>query len=115
MISITTNTADTMLPLIINESPKSSLYDKEARVSRAKTLDGGAYIQNNGFSHGDRTLSVVAVLDESQKTILDHLMSNFSKICVAFSDGFYSGAISRIKTRGKDHTIEIMIEREART
>jgi len=109
MISITSTSADPSGALIIDALPSSDIDTKSARISRSQTLDGGVYINNSGFSDGDRTLRISAKLMTDQADKLTHIINNFNLVCISMSDGFYTGAIQFVKKTGILYKITIYL------
>jgi len=110
MISITTDTASNYVPIILNELPSSDLDTETARISRAATLDGGVYINNTGFSDGDRTLKITARLTDDDVTNLNYVKNNFLSIILSMKDGAYKAAIQNISRTGNQYNLTIYIE-----
>ncbi len=94
MIGISTITADINGSVIIDDT--TDYRDADARISRAKTLDGGVYINNSGVSDGDRTLRVRAKVTKTQGDTIWYIFNNYTAVHVAIDDGFYKAAISRV-------------------
>lgn len=90
--------------IVINEKSESKLYDVMARVSRSKTLDSGVVIDHRGVVAGDRTLQIKCDLTEAEETTLRTLFENQTIVYISTKDGFYSGAIERL--RGDDGAVE---------
>jgi len=59
MIVIASLTYDLDGVVTINEAPETDYGDIRRRVNRASTLDGGAVFQDQGFTHADRTMTVI--------------------------------------------------------
>ena len=93
--------------LIINEKNNSQLYDATARVSRTKTIDGGVVVDHQGFVDGDRSLNINCDLTAAEELILRTLFENETIVHVATKNGFYAGAIERL--RGDNGNIEFQV------
>jgi adenine C2-methylase RlmN of 23S rRNA A2503 and tRNA A37 len=93
MISLTKYTSGEDANVVLYEKANSDLYTADARIARAKTLDGGVVIDHQGFSHGDRTIRVVAEVSEDEEAILKSMMENETVIYISTRDGCYSGCI----------------------
>lgn len=60
MIILTSSLFDANSPIILDEDPgASSLRLANRRLTRVATLDGGAVIQDGGYTHADRDLTIV--------------------------------------------------------
>jgi hypothetical protein len=79
----------------------SGLFNLSRRVNRSATLDGGAYIDDLGYSDGDRAVDVVlADPTEAQADTLEYLIRNYGILTVVLPDGAYEGAISAVAFSG---------------
>jgi len=57
------------------------------RVTRTKTLDGGVYINDNGYTAGDKTINILLV--NPIKTItekLKNLLKNHGEVTISMND-----------------------------
>ena len=114
MISISRTTADAAYGnIILQEKPNTVIIDKTPRVSRSKTLDGGAFISNMGFSHGDRDLKIVARINKQQEWILNSIVENSEQLIFATKDGVFLGYIENMKSDSGDLTLNVLILRKA--
>ena len=96
MISISTTTANENGNVVFKELPSSKLQEKEARVSRSATLDGGVYVNHSGFVNGDRTLVIRANLSRAAAARLTSVFELYTDILISMSDGIYLGVISKL-------------------
>lgn len=103
MIIITSKVFDAQYsPLVLHEIPGSSNTRSAARrLSRSATLDGGAVIDDAGFSDGDRTLTV-ALQEPSGHTYdaLKAFIEGDGAQRIATRDGVFEGGILRITEQG---------------
>jgi len=106
MISITSSTRSA----IIKELKTSDLHSTTARVSRAKTLDGGVSITHSGTTDGDRTLKIKAKITKTQSDALWAIYNNDTFIQIAFSDGVFYGVIENFKTNNGNLDMTILIK-----
>jgi len=110
MISISTTTASATGAVILDEIQGSILFDMPSRVSRTKTLDGGVYINHSGFSHGDRTVTVVAKVTEGKWDVLNQIYQNETIVLLSMPGGIYTAAIENLRREGVTVTIKIMLK-----
>lgn len=110
MIAISTLTQNSSGHLVINEKKSSTLNDLPARVARTKTLDGGVYINHSGVAEGDRTLSVVAMMTETDRARLVDIHKTETFVRVATSDGVFQAAISSVRRQKANTVITILIK-----
>jgi len=111
MIRLAAPTADAAGALMIREAPDSRLDVAKARVSRSKTLDGGAHIEHSGVSDGDRTFEIVTPdVTEQQYTILKRLHTSYTSITVACREGVFKGTIESVRLSAGNARVKILIE-----
>jgi len=111
MISISAPTFDLDGSLLLRGSARSDLFSQSRRVSRTATLDGGVYLDDMGFTHGDRTLRITVKAD-SLKTIdaLAYLHRTYAQLMVATIEGVFLGAISQISVTNGDIIITYLVK-----
>jgi len=90
----------------------SDLKEYTRRVNRVKTLDQNAVIIDNGFSHADRTLSIVAHhLSDHEVSKLRYINQNYDQIEISVPDGIYLANLQTVKDNGGgDVTLTVLIE-----
>jgi hypothetical protein len=102
MISITKVNAEADAAVVFNEGPRSQIRRHANRVSRTATLDGGAVIDTQGYSVGDRTIIIRASLIESIADKLWALFKSELYINISTNDGYFYGSIGEMEIdRGK--------------
>jgi hypothetical protein len=102
MISITKviQAADSVV--IFDEAPRSQIKRHVNRVSKTPTLDGGAVLDSQGYSIGDRNLVIRAALPETIASKLWALFKSELYINISTNDGYFFGSIERMEIdRGK--------------
>src|SRR5690554_6202436 len=76
------------------EIEPDGLEDFDVRVSRLRTLDGGAVFNEFGFSESDRTLSIRwPVRDREQTENIVRMAKLYPRLLVSFSGGCFTGAV----------------------
>lgn len=81
------------------------------RVTRTATLDGGVVISDSGFSHGDRTLTIVVVnVDQGLEAALKNLTENNTLIHLAMADGFYLVALKSALPRNGELVLTALVK-----
>lgn len=109
MISISSITGSDDF-ILFEEDPTSDLELITLRVSRSATLDGGGVLDKQGYSPSDRTLRILAELDETQIEKLQNLAKNYEEHNISFKDGFYFGALERVNFSRWPIQINFLIE-----
>lgn len=100
MIGFAAYTYDANGAIIADEhGAGTNLNEPTARISRSKTLDGGAYIDHSGVSDGDRTFTVAYPADHAETIypILVRLYRNHTSVVCANRFGVFKGAIQDVK------------------
>lgn len=94
-ISIASALFDPFGHLLIDIEPAGSNLDYlSRRVSRSATLDGGAYIVDNGYTASDATFTIVfKPLSEADRATLERLTTLHSEIIIATDRGCFLGHI----------------------
>lgn len=82
----------------------------EPRFSATPTLDGDVVIDHRGFSHGDRNFIVAGRISEAQENALWAIMENETIIGIACEDGYYNGAIDRLRINKGDLNLNLQIK-----
>lgn len=110
MIAISKITQDSSGALVLDELPRSKMYDGRARVSRSATLDGGVVIDHQGYVAGDRIISLKVELSQTDEATLKTLFENETLIYVATVDGFFSAAIESLSGNGGVLDVTILLK-----
>lgn len=77
----------------IAELSDSKLNDSTRRVTRRATINGGVYLDDNGFSHGDRTFEIKAKATPGLVESVDQLKINYSQYKCLTNEGVFNGVI----------------------
>lgn len=115
MISISTLTQNSSGSVVLHESPESSFEDMSARISRTKTLDGGVTITHSGFSHGDRTFTILAEVTEAEADVLKTIHQTETMVWISCKEGFFSGVIDFLETDSGSLNMSILIKEKLST
>jgi len=110
MISISTQTQQADGTITIYEKATTVLRDTAARVSRTACLDGTAEITHNGTSEGDRIFRVYSDVTEAEAQTLWDNYDLGVNVYMACSEGFFLGAISRLKVDNGDMVLEFLVK-----
>lgn len=109
-ISKTTQATGDTAAIIINELPTSRLRNESARVSRYATLDGGAVIDHQGFSDGDRTLDVRVRWTQDQADALWSIFQSETFVNIASPEGFFYGVIESMQDENGIGRLNILVK-----
>lgn len=95
------------------QSPNpSGLFDFTRRVSRVPTLDGGAAINDFGYSDADRTLQIEwSSTNRGQIENIRRMAQIYGRLIVSFSDGCFIGAPESFAPQEDINSLTILVER----
>jgi len=101
MIGLSTQTYDLDGYVFLEDTDidwsNSDIQTLSRRVTRTGTLDTGAYLDDRGYAHGDRSLSVAAKGGQSMYESLSYLLQNYSTLWVTLPDGAFIGSLQRVR------------------
>lgn len=110
MISINKVTAEADSAIVFEENPRSEIRRHSNRVSRTATLDGGAILDAQGYSAGDRTIVIRGSLNQ---TLADKLWEHFKSELysqISCNDGYFYGSISDIEIDGGEVNLTFLVK-----
>ena len=114
MIIISKPIAATVRPTLkFRERPSSVIQRSQPRVKRSATLDGGCVIDHQGYSVGDRELSIEAMLDKTTADDLFLLVQESTFLILSGPDGSYYGAVSSIQIDNGDLRLSFLAKEAA--
>lgn len=89
---------------------KSELSSWRRRANRIATLDGGAYIDDLGYSPADRTI-ILALVNPVRDVVdsLQYLVKNYAELTLVIPDGAYKGMLNKVEHTGGDLRAEFLI------
>ena len=90
MIAITTPTYDLDGVYVSHHHPLSSLNDITRRATRTATLDGGAVMNDIGYSDSDRTITVTTNPSLKEREILSNMVKFYSNVYLFITDGAFN-------------------------
>lgn len=95
------------------DDTKSSIEDYKHRITRAATLDTGAYIDDRGYVPGDRTVEITAITNPDVYERLLYIFKTYTSLLITLPDGAFNGNMSRlIRSKGRT-VITVLIESAA--
>lgn len=94
----------------IAELSDSKLNDSTRRVSRRKTINGGVFLDDLGFSHGDRTFEIKANSTAALIANISQLKQVYSQCQCITSEGVFLGVIRSITENGNVLTTQFLIK-----
>jgi hypothetical protein len=109
-IIITKISAESDSAIVFEASPRSQIRRHQNRVSITPTLDGGAVLDAQGYSIGDRRLVIRASLTEETA---DKLWAHFKSELysnISTNDGFFFGSINDIEIDRGQTVINFLVK-----
>lgn len=97
MIGIQSTIKDSIGTIWLNNYQVTGEYENRARISRVKTLDGGAVLSHYGTSVADRDLKIDLRLSNAQQAALKTLFENGTEILISFWEGAFIGLIYQLR------------------
>ena len=84
--------------------------DVRRRVNRVATLDGGAAINDFGFSHADRTISLRwTVTQRATEAAVDRLVQTYSRLAVSTRAGVFLSAPEVFSPGPSESTLRLLV------
>ena len=85
--------------------------DMRRRFNKVKTLDGGVAVNDGGFSHGDRSVTVTFRQTEALDTTLKHIVETHSRVTAGLPDGCYTAVLTYTPTLSNGRIVLSLIEK----
>ena len=84
--------------------------DRTRRVDRITTLDGGAVLNDFGYSDGDRTIELRwRHVSKAQEQAVERLLRTYPTLCVALPDGAFLAAPERYAPGADESTLRLLV------
>jgi len=96
--------------VIIKDDSRCSIKKYNPRVSRSPTLDGGAIIENLGYSDGDREIRILSNVDSDIETRLQSMVRDELFLVVSTRDGVFYGAINDMAVDRGSLNLKILVQ-----
>jgi hypothetical protein len=94
----------------IDVLPEASFTDAPRRVNRVKTLDGGAVINDGGFSDADRTITLRwRPTSETQESAVERMLRLYSLITVSVRAGVFEAAPELYSPGPNESTLRLLV------
>jgi hypothetical protein len=112
-VGISSHTYDLEGSFLLEILPgQSKLTDFERRVERTATLDGGAAVNDGGFSHGDRTIILACEPGEETAEALQQFFQDYANCVLTLSDGCFDAYFQDLTNDFGVITITLLIKEE---
>lgn len=96
------------LDLLVDQS---NFGEVRRRANRIATLDGGAVFNDFGYTHADRTISLVWRPESlAQKERIERLVRLYSDLIVSVPDGVYRCAPEAMTSTNDQSTLTLLVK-----
>lgn len=109
-IALSTPTYDLAGDLLFDALPESKAHTYTRRIQRTATIDGGAVLDDMGYTNGDRSIEFEVAYSEAAFDSLRYLVKNYGAVNLAAESGFYYGAIERVERDADLITVQFLAE-----
>lgn len=110
MVSLSSLTYDLNGSVSLDVLPTSDTESMERRVNRVKTLDGGVVVNDGGFAHGDRTVTLAWKLQSAAEfDAVSYLVQTYNQLRVSLRDGVYLCAPYRLSQSAGEGQLELLL------
>ena len=93
----------------VDEAPLQAI---RRRVSRTPTLDGGAAINDFGYSDSDRTLDIRwPARDRVQADNIARMVKAYSRLIISMPEGVFVGAPESFDPQSEELQLTILVEK----
>ena len=107
---LSTPTFDTVGYVEVNVTADTTTGDTRRRISRIATLDGGAVINDGGYSDGDRILSLTWVADNADlEAAVKRMVELYPQIQISTRDGVYLAALESYTPGAKESSLRALV------
>ena len=108
MISISAPTYDPAGVVRIQDAPATDPLRR--RVNRQRTLDGGVVVNDGGYSHGDRDITVRwRPKSQAEYDAVARLLQMYPQLIVSTREGVFRCAPSTLESRSGEATLSLLV------
>lgn len=102
---------DPLAPVEIEALPTSELGAAARRVNRVATLDGGAVFNDFGFTHADRTMTLVFRPQNAAHVLaVKRLVETYPKITLAIAEGVFRVAPESYQLGAEEMRLTLLVD-----
>lgn len=94
----------------VNALPSQNVGDTRRRVNRTATLDGGAVVNDSGYSEADRTIDLKwkpGTVD--YEYTVERLVRFYPRVNISIRSGFYEAAVESYKPTPTESTLRLLV------
>ena len=109
-VMLTTTTYDLLGAVTLDCLPDQTSGEMRRRVSRVATLDGGAVVNDGGYTDADRTIQLRwRPRGATQESAVARLVELYSFLRVSTRDGVFLAAIEAYTPGGAECTLSLLV------
>lgn len=110
LVHISAKTFDLSGALSITPLPRSRTPPSGRRVTRVATLDGGVAINDRGFAHGDRTLTLLyKPVSAAHDAIAQRIVELHTRVTLTTSEGCFEAAPDTFTPTPEENSFSFLI------
>lgn len=110
LITLATLSADPQGYVEIMAVGTQTAGEQGRRVSRIATLDGGAVVNDGGFSDADRTVEITwRPLSAEGEAAVARLVRYYAQASVSLPDGVYRGALEALNPGAAESRLRVLL------
>lgn len=109
LYTLSSITADLSGHVEIKSTPETTDGELRRRVNRIATLDGGAVVDDGGYSEADRTIELAWQPTAALDAAVQRLLSVYSRIAVATRSGVFLAAPETYTPGASESTLRLLV------
>ena len=82
--------------VLIKDDSRCQIRVYKPRVTRAKTLDLGSVVDNQGYSEGDREITIISSVSEELAVKIVSMVQDETHLLISTRDGVFYGSIDNM-------------------
>ena len=110
LATISTQVWDAQGYIELDVLPGQTVGETRRRMNRVATLDGGAVVNDSGFSEADRTIDLKWKPSvEALEVLVDRLVRFYGRLNVSTRSGFYETAVEAYTPSDDESTLRLLV------
>lgn len=110
LYAISTPTWDPLGHVLVDALPTQTDGETRRRVNRVATLDGGAVVNDAGYSEADRTIDLQwAALERAREAAIERLVRFYPRLQLATPGGVYLAAVESYRPGGAESALRLLV------
>lgn len=94
----------------VDALPSQTDGETRRRVARVATLDGGAVVNDAGFSEADRTIELKWKTGAAAyEYLIERLVKFYTRVNISSMSGFYEAAVESYSVRGGESSLRLLV------